>query len=852
MFNPHSIGFRIALWSGVSMVALGVVIGGYAVTELQRMADDQRAKELQNAQALALNAASGEAARIKAALEVPLDAARTLAQALVSAAHPENDQFTAEDWERLRQRFNHLQIAVDLAESLIAPYLAAEQGGTMPRKRAQEEALRLLANLRYDQGNYLWVQDRTQPIPRTLMHPLRPELNGQIGNSPQFNTALGRGENLLAALARAVDDDGEGYVHYLWPAPGTGQLRPKLAYGRLIRDWDWVIATGLSADRLFFYSRDDINFMLKSILRENPGFLGVYTAWEPNAFDGRDAQFVNTPGTDGSGRFIPYWNRAPDGTLALEPLLDYDQPGPGDYYQLPKRTQREVIIDPYRYPVQGQEVWLTSLVAPVLRQGAFRGIVGIDLRLDDLQQGVKAAAARLFDGTAQVTILAHRGTVVASSAHPEWIGQDLAKVHPQGERIKQAIARGETLELTDQLDGTERLVALAPVEIGRTGTPWAVEVMLPMSNIQAQSEAAAAKIREAAALMLGLVVLAVLIGVAGMSWLAHSIVRRLRTATDTMRDIAEGEGDLTRSLPETGRDELAELASAFNRFQRRVRDLVAEAMTASQRVAAAAEELSATSRAANAQVQCQQSESDQVATAMNEMTATVADVAKSAAAAAEAARTADQDTQQGQAVMTEALQLIQNTADQVQSTAAAVAHLSQEAENIGQVLDVIRGIADQTNLLALNAAIEAARAGEQGRGFAVVAGEVRTLASRTQDSTTEIQRMIEQLQQGTRQAVAAMEQARTLIERNAAMAAQSQQALTNISAAVARIRDMNTQIASATEEQSAVATEVDRNLVNSAQAIEQIAAGAHQIEHAAAELAQLAAQQLGQLQRFRV
>ncbi|MGQ9658570.1 MAG: methyl-accepting chemotaxis protein [Thermochromatium sp.] len=852
MLNHHSIGFRIAFWSGAAMVALGSVTAGYAISRMQQMVVTQRESALEDARKLTLTLAEREASTIKAILEEPLNSVRALSQALESAVRPDYERMTDEDWGRLRKHSLHLKVVADLAESLVAPYLAAEQSGALTRKRAQEEALKLLATLRYDQGNYLWVQDRTQPIPRMLMHPIRPELNGQIVDDPQFNTAMGRGENLLAALAREVADDGEGYVHYLFAPPGSSTPRPKLSYGRLIPDWDWVIGTGLYLDKMSFYSRDDINYMLKSLLSENQEFLGIYTGWEPNAFDGRDADFANTPGTDASGRFIPHWTRSTDGTLALEPLVDYEQPGAGNYYQLPKRTGREVILDPFRYPVQGQEVLMTSLVAPIMREGVFRGIVGIDLRVDDLQDVLKSTVKAFGDTTTQISLIAHRGTLAASTAYPQHLGQQIGTFHAKADQFIQAIARGESLQLTSSRDGAETLETLVPIQIGYTGTPWGVLVERPMSQVLELAEAEAAGVRQAIAVMLGVTLIAVLVAVAGMLWLARALVRRVRLATDTMRDIADGEGDLTRTLPETGGDELAELAHAFNRFQRRVRDLVAEAITASQRVAAAAEQLSATSREANTQIQLQQSESDQVATAMNEMTATVADVAKNAAGAAEAARLADQDTQQGQAVVNEAFQLIQSTADQVQSTAAAVAHLSQEAQNIGQVLDVIRGIADQTNLLALNAAIEAARAGEQGRGFAVVAGEVRTLASRTQDSTTEIQRMIERLQQGTRQAVTAMDQARALIERNQAVAEQAGQGLTSIAAAVARIRDMNTQIASATEEQSAVAMEVDRNLVNSARAIEQIATAARQIDHAAAELSQLATDQLNRLQRFKV
>lgn len=852
MFNRHSIGFRIAFWSGFSMIALGAVITGYALMRMQEMADIQRDSGLQAARDLALNLANSEAAAIRAELEAPLDAARTLAQAFVSAARPDDEKLTAEDWERLRRRFREMEMVAEMATSAIAPYLAAEQDGTMTREQAQAAALDVLRVIRYDDGNYLWVQDRSQPVPSMIMHPIMPELDGQVLDDPQFNTAMGRDQNLFVALAEAVAEGGDGYVHYRWPIPGTTEPKPKLSYGRLVADWDWILGSGIWADRVAFYSRDDINQMLKSVLRENPEFVGVYTAWEPDAFDGRDRVYVDTPGSDSSGRFIPYWRRGAAGTLAVDALFGAARPGADGFYRLVRQRGLETITDPYRPDVAGGERLVASMLAPVMLDGVFRGMTGIDLALDDIQASAERAARGLFDGQASVAVVAHDGTLVANSAHPDLIGRDVSDALGQADLVRQAIARGEILQRDTLVAGVEEIFTLVPINIGHTTTPWAVQVSVPMAKALTLAEQAAEQTRQSAVFMIFVSIIAVLIGMAGMSWLAAAIVRRVRAATLTMREIADGDGNLTHRLPESGHDELSDLAAAFNRFQQRVRELVADAMSVSQRVATAAGELTATSGSTNNQIAQQQSESDQVATAMNEMTATVAEVARNAAEAAEAARAADQETQQGQHGMGEAAALIQTTAAQIQTTATAVSRLSQDAENIGQVLDVIRGIADQTNLLALNAAIEAARAGDQGRGFAVVAGEVRTLASRTQASTTEIQAMIERLQEGSGQAVKAMDQARGQIEKNAEMAEGARMALTSIADAVARIRDMNMQIASATEEQSAVAGEVDRNLVNSASVIQQIANGSHEITQAAAQLSELAADQLARLGRFTV
>ncbi|MBK5970180.1 Putative methyl-accepting chemotaxis protein YoaH [Thiorhodovibrio litoralis] len=853
MFNRHSIGFRIAFWSGVGMIALGGVITGYAVTRMQAMAESQRVAGLEAARELARNAASREAASIDAALEAPLDAARTLAQAYVSAVRPDDDKLTNEDWRRLQYRFKRLETAVDLAKSIVARYIAAEQRGEMTREEAQAAAIDVLRSMRYEDENYIWVQDRHKPVPRLVMHPDAPQLDGQIMDDPKWDNAMGRNQNLFIAMDEQVADDGKGWMHYSWPMPGSTEPQPKLAFGRLIPEWNWVLGSGVWSHRVAFYSRNDINQMLKSVLEENPDFVSVYTVWEPDAFDAQDEFYVDTPGTDDSGRFMTNWTRGGDGAAVLAAVTDYAESGAGDFYQIPKQTGQEAIIDPRMEQIQGQESMITSLVAPVMLEGGFRGMVGIDVRLSELQRMVEQAAQDLFDGEASVAVLSHNGTVVATSRNPQLIGENVSGLHRQGDQVAQAVARGESLQIESvSPSGAEEIFTLEPIKVGHTNAPWAVQIKVPMAKALAMGQEAAAETQHAAAVMIIVSIISVLAGVAGMSWLAHAIVRRVKTASGTMTDIADGDGDLTHSLSETGNDELAELAHAFNRFQKRVRDLVGQVIDASQRVATAAEELTATSSSTSDQIGRQQSESDQVATAMNEMTATVAEVARNAAEAAEAARAADQETQQGQSTMSEAASLIQTTARQIQSTAEAVGRLSQDADNIGQVLDVIRGIADQTNLLALNAAIEAARAGDQGRGFAVVAGEVRTLASRTQDSTTEIQTMIERLQEGSNQAVSAMDQARGQIDKNAEMAEGARAGLVSIAEAVALIRDMNMQIASATEEQSSVAEEVDRNLVNSAQAMDQIATGSREINNAAAELAQLAIDQLERVGRFKV
>jgi methyl-accepting chemotaxis protein len=333
--------------------------------------------------------------------------------------------------------------------------------------------------------------------------------------------------------------------------------------------------------------------------------------------------------------------------------------------------------------------------------------------------------------------------------------------------------------------------------------------------------------------------------------IVRSIVGPMHELADAAELIAAG--DLTgKEVRVRYNDEIGHATKAFNRMSRGIRDLVTNLNSAISRVASAADELSAVTNETNAGVRRQQAETDQVATAMNEMSATVHEVAQNTQGAAGAAHGAAQDASKGKQVVGRSIDTIESLSSEIQRAAEVIEHLHEDAQDINKVLDVIQGIAEQTNLLALNAAIEAARAGEQGRGFAVVADEVRTLATRTHDSTREIQGMIERLQSGANQAVDAMRKSSERASDSVDQAAEAGTALDAIASAVTRINDMNTQIASASEEQSAVADEIDRNINNISQIATENATASEQTMAASEELAKLADELQTLASRFRV
>lgn len=336
---------------------------------------------------------------------------------------------------------------------------------------------------------------------------------------------------------------------------------------------------------------------------------------------------------------------------------------------------------------------------------------------------------------------------------------------------------------------------------------------------------------------------ALLLGFGLVLWVVIRLNRQLRRSTAMLSDIADGDGDLTQRLEVTSNDEVGDLAKSFNRFVEKMQGLIGEVAGAAGHVAAAAEQLSATSGETNGHVRSQRAETEQLATAMNEMSTSVQEVARNAAEAAGAAGDSDREATTGREVVHATIGSIESLANGVEQAAGVIQKLGTQSEEIGRVLDVIRGIAEQTNLLALNAAIEAARAGEQGRGFAVVADEVRTLAQRTQGSTLEIQEMIERLRGSTTEAVGAMDKSRAQAGDSVEQAAKAGASLEAIAQAVTRINEMNELIASAAEEQSSVAEEINRNVITinetterSAQGVEQTAAAGEQLSRLAAEL----------------
>ena len=372
------------------------------------------------------------------------------------------------------------------------------------------------------------------------------------------------------------------------------------------------------------------------------------------------------------------------------------------------------------------------------------------------------------------------------------------------------------------IDHPNHYVVAEPVLFGKDDA-WVGAIAIAFSKQQLKHEGAKRIVNQAivaGAILVALVVCVVIL-------LKVLVTTRLNEAVSAMVAIAGGQGNLNNRLDDHGTDEIAQLAGGFNRFVEKIKGVVDLVMSSSIALASEAGSMSEVTSRSKEQVTAQQSMLREVATEVADMSSTLSGVAASAASAAEAASEANENASEGREVVNQVLAAITNQANNVNQVSGVIEKLGEKSENIGAVLSVITGISEQTNLLALNAAIEAARAGEQGRGFAVVADEVRTLSQRIQQEAMEIRELIDQLQQGARDAVAVMHQGREETMKTVELAGRAGDALESITDSVATITETNSRIAEATESQNQRALSVNQHIGNMTAVAEEAFATVH-------------------------
>jgi methyl-accepting chemotaxis protein len=494
-------------------------------------------------------------------------------------------------------------------------------------------------------------------------------------------------------------------------------------------------------------TRTLMNNLLEHILEKNNNFLAIWTCWEPNALDNKDYTFINTLGSDSTGRFISYWSRDNDNNISVTALTDYET---GDFYQLAKETHEERIIDPYYYQVNGNDILMTSLVVPIINNGKFLGVVGIDFALDTFQE-IVSEIKPLEIGYA--ALIANNGTYVAH-LNSDYVGKDIGNT-PKILEAKDSIKQGKSYDAVLQSNTTKQKSyrCFTPINVGNTTTPWSFAVTIPLHKMYEESNRS-----KNITILMGLIILLLVLII--LYFTTRRIVKPITKTTDILKDIAQGNGDLTKRLDVYTNDEVGELAKCFNIFVDKIQKLISQVKINVNTLAQSFNEISRSIDLANKGIgeiaEGVSSVSDGTqnnASVVEETTASIEELANNSEAILLASKDVSQRSEfileaahQGEKNISEVVVSNNKVKKSTEEVCKVIDELKISSDKVGDIVSIITNIAEQTNLLALNAAIEAARAGEHGKGFAVVAEEVRKLAEECKQSALSISSLISEIQ----------------------------------------------------------------------------------------------------------
>lgn len=427
--------------------------------------------------------------------------------------------------------------------------------------------------------------------------------------------------------------------------------------------------------------RHEVNAIIANILRHDHRFIGMSTGWEPDAFDGMDVLFAGTEGHDRTGRFIPYFYRAPDGDIRMEPLVDYDIPGAGDYYLIPQKTQKACLTEPYIYSVGGQDVFMTTLSSPIMVGDTFHGIVTADIPLSFLQKMVDDIPEQ-YKNAMKISLISHQGVIAAMTGRPELSGQHIRETRPrQWESYLDIIKSGRFVSRM-HLDALE---IFCPINVGDTATPWSFGISIPIESVTASADK---EMEKSIGVIVRIVIIAVLSGLAMilLLWLvARKIARPIHKSIEFLSDTAAQVHRTTEVLTTDGHN----LAQGSSKQAKTIEETVG---------------------------------------ALEEMSAAIHQNAE--------------HTQEADVHMKQTDKVVHHTEVTMAKLVQSMNDITEASQKVTTILKTIDEIAFQTNLLSINAAIEAARAGNAGDGFAVVAEEIRNLALRTTEAAKDTHLLI--------------------------------------------------------------------------------------------------------------
>lgn len=603
-------------------------------------------------------------------------------------------------------------------------------------------------------------------------------------------------------------------------------------------------------------SRPQVESLLGSSLQQASGISSIYAQFEPDGYDGEDGNWLGgaSHSVAGKGSLEVYFTKDQGGAVAQQAVdaaaseakfdtsLNEFGIRNSEWYLCGRDTRQPCLMEPYLYEISpGNKMLMTSLTVPVLRDGKFVGLAGVDMNLPIFQQLAENLGKSLYDNKADVTLVSKMGLIVGSNRYADKLGRPLKEV-------------GLTLPDGQPVSSNSDFILHQPIRVEAANTQWWLMIKVPkalaLSKAHAISNELGALLVDAQRqqiIAMGGITLLVL-GL--LVWFIQTITAPLSLISRHVGHLSSNEGDLTQQMEIDTHQELIDLGSQLNAFLGKLRGMVQMSKGIGQQVYQQAREMKHTADTMRSSLDEQNLELESVVSAMHQMSTTAVSVAGYAEQAAQESEAATHHINTAQQTLSNARNEIHTLVGDMHEADKAVALVAQRSTNISRILDVIRAIAEQTNLLALNAAIEAARAGDMGRGFAVVADEVRALATKTRESTDEIGQLIGSLQTEVSSSQRLMN---TGIERSTTTVQGTEQAfeaLNRVVAQIQQIHDHISQVATAAEQQSAVSDDINKNLMrigDTANVIGQEASSSHQLSEALEQAATALASQLDRL-----
>ncbi|MGN5075323.1 methyl-accepting chemotaxis protein [Aeromonas veronii] len=603
-------------------------------------------------------------------------------------------------------------------------------------------------------------------------------------------------------------------------------------------------------------SRPQVESLLGSSLQQASGISSIYAQFEPDGYDGEDGNWLGgaSHSVEGKGSLEVYFTKDQGGAVAQQAVdaaaseakfdtsLNEFGIRNSEWYLCGRDTRQPCLMEPYLYEISpGNKMLMTSLTVPVLRDGKFVGLAGVDMNLPIFQQLAENLGKSLYDNKADVTLVSKMGLIVGSNRYADKLGRPLKEV-------------GLTLPDGRPVSSDSDFILHQPIRVEAANTQWWLMIKVPKALALGKAHAISNELgtllvdaqRQQIIAMGGITLL--VLGL--LVWFIQTITAPLSLISRHVGHLSSNEGDLTQQMEIDTHQELIDLGSQLNAFLGKLRGMVQMSKGIGQQVYQQAREMKHTADTMRNSLDEQNLELESVVSAMHQMSTTAVSVAGYAEQAAQESEAATHHINTAQQTLSNARNEIHTLVGDMHEADKAVALVAQRSTNISRILDVIRAIAEQTNLLALNAAIEAARAGDMGRGFAVVADEVRALATKTRESTDEIGQLIGSLQTEVSSSQRLMN---TGIERSTTTVQGTEQAfeaLNRVVAQIQQIHDHISQVATAAEQQSAVSDTINQNLMrigDTANVIGQEASSSHQLSEALEQAATALASQLDRL-----